>query len=113
MEKTWEKVRNNEILSGDGFFISYNKDTGVDHMGGLFASMGNAILGAAGSEEELQDGEETAIVLEEGDRTFLILEGDYRKEYEEAFPSLEKCMAVYEKHKAKHQSNWSTDKNLL
>lgn len=29
--------------------------------------------------------------------------------YEQAYPSLKKCLVVYNKHKADHRSGWSTD----
>lgn len=57
--------------------------------------------------------EETALHIrgEDGGRgTYLILNGDFRDEYEAAFPDKGACLAVYEKHKAKHRSSWSEDK---
>lgn len=103
MEKEikWERLTNNEILKGKGFYISYNPNTGKDH--GFFTELGN-MLGA-----QLKDGEETALRLEKRG-LWLILEGDFRKEYEAAFPKgLKACEAVYKKHKKSKRSNWSTD----
>ena len=96
----WEELRNNEVLEGDGFYISYNKDTGTDHLGGMLTELGNT-LGA-----NLKDGTETALCYE---GRFDILEGDFRKEYEEAFPQgLGACKEVFKKHEAEHRSNWTT-----
>ncbi len=50
--------------------------------------------------------DETALCV---DGSFKILNGDFRNEYEEAFPSLEKCLEVYEKHKESADSSWSTE----
>jgi len=96
----WEELRNNEVLRGDGFYISYNKDTGTDHLRRVLTQLGNT-LGA-----NLKDGTETALYYE---GRFDILEGDFRKEYEEAFPQgLEACKEVFKKHEADHRSNWTT-----
>jgi len=101
MEKpTWKKLTSNEVLEGDDFHISYNKDTGTDHLGGVLTQLGNT-LGA-----NLKDGAETALCYE---GRFDVLEGDFRKEYEEAFPQgLEACKEVFKKHEAEHRSNWTT-----
>jgi len=40
---------------------------------------------------------------------WLGLNGDFRREYEEAFPDPYKCLAVYDKYKADARSSWSTD----
>ena len=60
-------------------------------------------------------GAETALYLgdKKGPRgTYLILSGDFRAAYEEAFPDKDACVAVYEKHKAEHRSVWSEDDDL-
>ena len=98
----WKNLGSNSILQGKGFYISYNPSTGANHMGGLLTNLGNA-LGA-----DLKDGEETALCIEKkSGKEWAILEGDFRKEYEKAFPSLMRCKKVYEKNKDK-RSNWST-----
>ena len=96
----WVKLVNNSILEGSGFYISYNKRTGASEMRDSMTILANALGG------NVKDGEETA--LKDGE-IWKILEGDYREEYEEAFPSIVKCRAVYDKYKDKHRSNWSTD----
>ena len=40
---------------------------------------------------------------------WFILNGDFRQEYEQAFPNPFECLAVYDKHKAQRRSTWSTD----
>lgn len=107
MEKTntWEKVRNNEILERGNFFISYNPSTGGQDGSSIFTELGNALGG------NLKDGEETALVLRNygADKTFLILEGDFRKEYEEVIAGgYEACLDVYKRNIDK-RSNWSTE----
>ena len=93
------------VLKGDGFFISYNPNTTTGHIG--FTELANTLGG------DVKDGEETALCVAGSSgllsNTWHILEGDFRKEYEAAYPSLKKCLAVYKKHKKKHRSNWSTD----
>lgn len=92
----------NQVIRGKGFFISYNKATGKDPISEAIAGFAQ-ILGL-----DARNGEpETAFKEDNGE--WKILKGDFRKEYEAAFPSITKCRAVYEKNKAKHRSNWSTD----
>lgn len=61
--------------------------------------------------------QETALVIKpENPRDFLaakflILEGDFTEEYDKC-SSLEECLDVYNKHKAEHQSPFSTDFDL-
>lgn len=97
----WEQLKNNSVLNGNGFYISYNPNTALGNQ--EFTILAN-ILGL-----DRKDGEETALCLVGGG--FRILNGDFRKEYEKAFPDLKKCLAVYEKNKAKFRNNWSTDNN--
>ena len=82
----------NEVLEGDGFFISYHPTPGV----GI-------------SFFESDDGsDETALVKEDSDIKYRILNGDYRKEYEELIPQgFEACLAFYEKMCVEHDSSWT------
>lgn len=68
----WEKVRNNYVLRlDDKRWVSYNPDTGSDHLGAMLDSM----IG--------ESGEETALVDNTNpDHTFRILSGDWRDNYE-------------------------------
>lgn len=89
----------NEVLDGDGFYISYNPSARNDIFG-VFASL----IG-----EEDESTEETALLDRSG--VWYILKGDFRKEYLKAAPKgLEACLKVYNKHKATKRSGWSTDK---
>ena len=104
MDTNWKKVvgGNNYILSEGTFYISYNPNTANDMMSRFFTQLANS------SGRNVQDGEETALTDTIKDKWF-ILEGDFRKEYEEAFPKgLEACMEVYKKNIAK-RSEWSND----
>lgn len=99
-----QQGRNNQTLTAEDFYISYNPATGDDELGSLITMLGNAI---SPDELSMRDGEETA--LRGPDRAWYILEGDFRKEYEEAFPKgFEACLQVYKANISK-RSNWSTD----
>lgn len=76
----------NEILERDGFHISFHPMPG----GGISGFHGDTAEG------------ETAIVT--GDK-FYILNGDYRKQYEEAV-TLDEAMEVF-KANIEHMSSWS------
>jgi len=96
----WIPQDKNDVLAGEGFHVSYIHRTGANTK--AFTEIFNQ-LG-----EEVKDGEETALYLEE-EKLWLILEGDFRKQYEKAFPKgIEACRAVYNKN-IKHRSNWSSD----
>lgn len=106
-KKHWEHINNNIILRGDGFYISYNDATGSKDMelhqqSVIMDTLLGAMLG-----EEVERQEETALCF--GD-TFLILNGDFRSEYESLVEKgLEKCKKFYAQNKSKYQSIWSTD----
>ena len=92
----------NQILKGEGFYISYNPSTGGGHS--VFTDLGN-LLGA-----DLKDGEETALVLDGDKRIFSILEGDFRKDYEKLLDKGYKaCKKFFDSKKSKFASNWSTN----
>ncbi len=107
MRKTkWDALSSgNEVLKGKGFYLSYNPRSRSYGFGNLAAAL-------TSNDEFLNEGiEETALCIENtnpGDREWYILNGDFRKEYEGAFPSLKKCKEVYEKNIAK-KSVWSSD----
>lgn len=85
------KHSNNFVLQGNGFYISYNPNTRLSTP----FKFGD-------------DGEETALCIEKKTGiTFLILRGDWRKQYRKAFPSLKACRKVYEDNEAEHASVWS------
>lgn len=88
-QKGWGMQSDNEVLGGDGFFVSYNANTG------------SKISCFAGDGE----GDETALV--KGDK-FYILNGDFRKEYSELVEKdYGKCKKFFDSKKAKYQSSWS------
>lgn len=102
----WKKIDNNSILEGKDFYISYNPCT--DNRFGI-TDIAN-VAAALARQPEMKDGEETALFHEKKNIWYL-LEGDFRKEYEVAFPKgFMECLAVYKKHKKTNRSNWSTDK---
>lgn len=57
------------------------------------------------------DGGETALIREDGQEPrFLILNGDWRKEYDRwASHGYDACKAFYDSQKAEHRSRWSED----
>lgn len=97
----WEKTNaGNEVLSCDGYYVSYNPKTGVNYS--ALTDLGNMLGG------NLVDGEETALYIKNTNK-WHILEGDFRIEYKAVFPDVKKSKKVYEKHKKHSRSNWSTD----
>lgn len=95
----------NEILDGDGFYISYNETPG----GGL------SLFAPDVCENDIPCNE-TALVeklyesKEEDVLIFRILNGDFREEYEEAFPKgFDACLAVYDEYKEDRASSWSDE----
>lgn len=99
-EKTkWEYLGSNQILEAKWGHVSYNPDTTLGHS---FLTPFSNLLGG-----NVKDGEETALFNKKKDE-WLILTGDFRKEYTKAFPCLKKCLEVYQKN-IKHRNNWSTD----
>lgn len=93
----------NEILDCNGFFVSY-LPAGAQVGGGMFPFLGSMFAS--------DDGEaETALCIDEGGKTkYLILNGDYRHEYEKLAPKgLKACLAFYEKKKGDARSSWSDD----
>jgi general stress protein YciG len=65
-------------------------------------------LATALTGDQKQDAE-TALYTED-DGLWRILWGDHRKAYENAFPSKQECLKVYERLKPEHgSSKWSTD----
>ena len=102
----WEKTYSgNLILRGDDFYISFRGDArGGDNP---ILEMTNMLGGVFGVKTGAT---ETALCVANSDEKWRILNGDFRKEYEAAYPSLEACIAVYDEHKAECRSDWSTDK---
>lgn len=87
----WEQRTFNQVLYGNGFFISYNPDTtamGVDSWTG--------------------DGDtpdETALVNGAG---YKILNGDFRAAYEKLVPQgYDACLKFYNQQAAHADSKWS------
>lgn len=100
----WKKVKGNtnEILSGKGFYLSYNpmaSDFGLAELLDLLDPGAHHDRG----------GEETAL-FNKVTRVWYILNGDFKEEYTKAFPNgFKACLEVYNKHKPTNRSTWSTD----
>ncbi len=101
---TWNKIKNNYVLEGNGYYIAYNPQTGADR-GPDFTSMANMLATFCEPGTNFKDGEETAL-RDKINNEWYILEGDFRKEYE-VCSTLEECMEVYNKN-INRRSNWST-----
>ena len=86
--------RGNELLEGDGFYISYNSNPG----GGISLFQGD------------NNSDETALVKEDDpDNKFRILNGDFREQFEAIIEcGFEDCLALYNKLSGDHDSSWST-----
>lgn len=96
MDLQWKtSLMGNYILDGEGFFISYQPFLTINAMGT-----------PAEPETALYIGEKG------GPRgKYLILYGDWRKQYEEAYPDKEACLRVYHQNKHEHAAFW-TEENL-
>lgn len=90
----WEKMELNEVLQGDGFYISYN------HKPGGLVSMFAAD----------NDSDETALVSDnDPEHHYRILNGDFREAYELIIDlGFDACLDLFEKFKDKRGSSWST-----
>lgn len=94
----------NEVLSGDGFYISYREEVLLNPADELLVEMGVA--------KSRTGKDETALYVEDHSKfggSWYILNGDFRKMYLEAFPDKEKCLAVYNEYKDMFRSDFSTD----
>ncbi len=100
----WQ-LRRNRIrhLSGDGFVVSYNPSTKQ-----TFNAYRKANSDSRYDSES--DTEETALYITSTD-VYLILNGDFRKEYERCTTVYE-CLSVYRKYSPAFRSKWSMEKNL-
>jgi len=83
----------NELLNGEGFYISYNP----------------APCAGLSCFESDTGGSETALVIPNDPETeFRILNGDFRKDYKSLAPDgVAGCLAFYERMKPTHDSSWS------
>lgn len=101
VRKPWIMNGPNSILEGEEFLISFNLYTGDGH--GEYTVLANT-LGA-----DVEDGTETALVIyTKPHKTYKILTGDFRDEYEKRHPSLEACLGFFDSMKKEHGNNWST-----
>lgn len=97
----WIDNGTNLLAKGDGFFISYNNQKNKDPL----AETIEDFFGKPAKEPE------TAIVIIDGKgkdhNTYLILNGDFRKEYESLIPKgLYACKEFFLANQDK-RSNWS------
>lgn len=92
--KEWTTTHmGNKIVHGEGFMVSYNDFLNIS---------GNTLGSAMGSDNRSA---ETALCF---DNTYLILNGDFRKEYEAVIDEgLDACKKVYEAHSETNNSSWS------
>lgn len=104
-KSAWKKLAYNKVLQRKDFYISYNPNTGIGDGSGL-----SLLIATIGESFGLDRGtEETALCFKGKTRNvFLILLGDFRKEYEACGESLEEAKKVFEKYKPAHYGNWST-----
>ena len=83
---------NNLILRGKGFYISYNPVAGSSISS--WASDNGSV--------------ETALVNKSAKHTYLILNGDFRKDYEKIISEgYRACKKFYESKKEEFDSSWS------
>lgn len=87
----------NYLLFGDGYFISYNPST-------LWTFKLKRINDPSFKFNEEEETEETAIYIE-ATNSYLILNGDFRLEYEEC-STLEQCKEVFRKFESIYRSRY-------
>lgn len=108
----WRKQTHNEVLDGDGFFVSYNNKPN-EAFGGFskdIGEIGNILLDIIGDNRKLEtDGRSETALMKGND--YYILNGDFRGEYEKLAPlGFEACYKFYKDH-SEHRSNWSNDES--
>lgn len=85
-------VSRSKRLDGDGFYVSYAETW---RMGGFMAGDG--------------DGIETALRRLDGRDGWMILNGDYREQYEKLVPQgYDACKRFYDQQSAHADSSWSS-----
>lgn len=112
METTFKRPpegQTNEILDREQFYLSYQPSpTGNRGPIGWFA------VALTGDERLLNKKPETALCVYHPDgREWLILYGDFRKDYEGILASgggLAECIAFYLTQKDEHKCPWSTER---
>lgn len=113
MKKEWKLNNGNEVLIGDGFYISYNPDCSSSATMKQINSLGHEMGKLIGEIIEKRPGSETALVHindinSNFDRTYFILNGDFRDQYFDLFDKgFEACHKFFES-KPEFHSGWST-----
>lgn len=96
------KNQRNEVLIGEGFYISFNKE--------VCSLINDTLMNIFGLTEQP---EETALCIENKDKSinsYLILNGDFREQYKKLAPKgLDACVEFYEKNKHELGSAFTTD----
>ena len=95
----------NAILNGDEFYVSYlNPETQSEFAKEMDAVAGGLIQVVMGNRPERT--KETALCR---DGSYLILKGDWRKDYEKIIDKgYGACKKFYDKKKDKYDSDWSS-----
>jgi hypothetical protein len=102
----WITIDNHSTLSGKDFYISYVSTKGQPKNQKAIMKMFDTLLSLT-IDKDVKRTDETALVK---GKTYLILNGDYRKQYEQLVPKGYKaCKDFYTKN-IKNQSIWSTDR---
>lgn len=107
---SWKWVSDrNCILEGDRFYLSFNHGEGKRDIDECWEIVGT-LFGLKHRQAE------TALVIHNGKEVddelrnvYLILNGDWRAEYEEPFPVMEKCIEFFKSQMKDHKSGWSDD----
>lgn len=96
----------NELLQGDGFFVSFRGTENRPEFLGLLEGLASLV---SGNEDMTIPKPETALVTDEdGRRIYRILNGDFRKDYEGLVEQgLNACLTFYDSQ-SDHKSDWST-----
>lgn len=97
----------NEVLRGDGFYISFNQNTSATKsgLGDLFNKMGGLLANMIDYTIETDGRAETALVKE---GVFYILNGDFRIAYKKIAPKGYTACLRFFISKKENWSHWST-----
>lgn len=97
---TWEITEYGSfILHRENFMISYNPSTETSFIKQGYENINELY--------DLQDTEETAVYIRETGQ-YLILNGDFRNEYEQC-ETLQECLEIYNRESPLYRSKWSMD----
>ena len=100
-------IDNNQVLASNRFYVSYNADVGISPIAAMMDDMIEVFVNMGGIKTGKRSTEETALCSKS---KCLVLNGDFRKQYEKVITKGYKaCREVYTKN-IRHKSMFSQEK---